>query len=120
MVRLLGPSSDEGVTPTEELAAILLSKLALEPEAHAHIARASAIPVSTPACSETCLRSAHCSDSAHCKAALHVYTTARVRLMGHRLIAPSYEAGGTQETLFRLQTQGALGAEASASARTQV
>jgi hypothetical protein len=55
VVRLLGPSSDEGVTPTEELAAILLSKLALEPEAHAHIARAGAIPVSgqsavAPAC----------------------------------------------------------------------
>jgi hypothetical protein len=55
VVRLLGPSSDEGVTPTEELAAILLSKLALEPEAHAHIARASAIPVRAPACHKTCL-----------------------------------------------------------------
>jgi hypothetical protein len=55
VVRLLGPSSDEGVTPTEELAAILLSKLALEPEAHAHIARASAIPVGALACDEFCL-----------------------------------------------------------------
>ncbi len=39
-------AADEGVTPTEELAAILLSKLALEPESHAQIARAGAIPVS--------------------------------------------------------------------------
>ena len=65
VVRLLGPSSDEGVTPTEELAAILLSKLALEPEAHAHIARASAIPVRGPPCGDSCASSAQYSDSVH-------------------------------------------------------
>lgn len=45
-------AADEGVTPTEELAAILLSKLALEPESHAQIARAGAIPVSRNGSSE--------------------------------------------------------------------
>lgn len=54
MVRLLGPAADEGVTPTEELAAILLSKLALEPESHAQIARSGAISVSLqPTCAGT-------------------------------------------------------------------
>lgn len=45
VVRLLGPAADEGVAPSEELAAILLSKLALEPDSHVQIARSGAIPV---------------------------------------------------------------------------
>mmetsp|Transcript_18613 Transcript_18613/g.56177 ORF Transcript_18613/g.56177 Transcript_18613/m.56177 type:complete len:1043 (+) Transcript_18613:379-3507(+) len=45
VTRLLGPSSDDTVTATEELAAVLLSKLALEPQSHPQIAAAAAIPV---------------------------------------------------------------------------
>ena len=45
VTRLLGPAADDTVSANEELAAVLLSKLALEPEAHSQIAAAAAIPV---------------------------------------------------------------------------
>ena len=45
VTRLLEPVADDAVTIVEELAVLLLSKLALEPQAHAQIAATAAIPV---------------------------------------------------------------------------
>ena len=41
---LLKPASEDEVAASEEIAAILLSKLVLEPDSHAAIAKAGAIP----------------------------------------------------------------------------
>lgn len=41
---LLKPASEDEVAATEEVAAILLSKLVLEPDTHAAISKAGAIP----------------------------------------------------------------------------
>ena len=45
LATLLKPVADDAVSATEEVAAILMSKLVLEPETHFGIARSGAIPI---------------------------------------------------------------------------
>ena len=44
LASMLKPASEDAVSQTEEVAAILLSKLVLEPDTHTGIAKAGAIP----------------------------------------------------------------------------
>ena len=58
---LLRPASEDEVATTEEVAAILLSKLVLEPETHAGISKANTIPTLV---SPAAARARHCSSLA--------------------------------------------------------